>query len=124
MEAQSPSARILGAVTLRHGFVPDAACRAIFCDFLEEVAVRVEEKRKLWSEIVDIHSAAQRPFDILHAITQGERQFLNRCRTRFADVVSADGNRIELRCLFDRELECVNHTLYGWLMWVSVCCLR
>jgi len=45
VEAQSPGARILGFVALDHSLVPNAACGAVFGDFLEEIVVRVEEKR-------------------------------------------------------------------------------
>jgi len=72
MEPQRPGARIFRFVTLDHGFVPDAASGAVFGDLFEEIVVRVEEKRKLRNEGVDVHAAAHAPFDVLEAIAQRE----------------------------------------------------
>src|SRR5207248_7825288 len=58
VEAQSPGAGVFGAIAFHHRFVPDAARGAILCNFLEKIAVRVEEKRKLRAKFVEIHSTA------------------------------------------------------------------
>ena len=37
-------------------------------------------------------AAAHAPFDVFDAVAQGEGQFLNRGRSRFANVIAADGD--------------------------------
>ena len=104
--------------------MPDATCRAVFGNLLEKVAVRVEEKRKLRRKLVDFQSAAQSPFDVLHPVAQRKRQFLNRRRTRLANVIPADRNRIELRRILHAKLEGINHQPHRRLGRVDVFLLR
>ena len=59
VETQSPGACVLRSEALAHRLVPDAARGAIFGDFLEEIAVRVEEERKARREIVHVQAAAK-----------------------------------------------------------------
>src|SRR6185437_16800533 len=99
VEPQGPRTRILCTKTLAHRLVPDAPRRAIFRDLLEEIIMRVEEKRKLRSEFVDFEAAPNRPVHIFDSVAQRERKFLNRGRARFSNVIAADRNRIELRRL-------------------------
>src|SRR6185437_16567796 len=101
MEAQGPRTRALGAVARGHGFVPDAPCRAVFGDFFEEIIVRIEKERKLWHELIHVHSAPHSPFHVLHTVAQGERQFLDGGRTCFANVVAAYGNGVEFGSVLD-----------------------
>src|SRR5258705_9680880 len=104
--------------------MPYAARRAVLGDFFEEVAVSVEEERKLRTEFVEIHSTTERVLDVFHAVAQGEGEFLNGGRAGLANVVTADGNGIELGCFFDREFEGVNHQAHGWFGRVDVFLLR
>src|SRR4029077_14200874 len=94
VKAQCPRARILRAVALDHRLVPDAPSRAILGNLLEEIAMRIKEERKLRDEYIHIQPAAYAPLDVFQTIPQSERQFLNRRRTRFANVIPADGNGI------------------------------
>src|SRR4029077_16209627 len=104
--------------------MPYAARGAVLGDFFEEVAVSVEEERKLRTESVEIHSATERVLDVFHAVAQGEGEFLNGGRAGLANVVTADGNRIELGRFFDGEFEGVNHQAHGWFGRVDVFLLR
>jgi len=70
--------------------VPDAARCAVLGDLLEEIIVRVKEKRELRHKLIDVEAAAHSPFDVLHAIAQSEGQFLNGGRAGLADVIAAD----------------------------------
>src|SRR5215813_8167931 len=124
MKTQRPGAGIFRAVALRDGFVPDAASRAILGNLLEEIAVRVEEKGKLRRKIVNLHAATQSPFDILHAVPQCEGEFLYSGRTSFANVVAADGNRIELGRVLDGELEGIYDKAHGRFGRVDIFLLR
>src|SRR5438552_4125214 len=95
VETQSPGARVLGFIALDHGFVPDAARGAILGDLLEEIVVRVEEKRKLRHELVHVEAATHSPFDVFKAVAQREGEFLNSGRAGLADVIAADRNGVE-----------------------------
>ena len=108
----------------RHDLVPDAARGAIFCNFLKEIVVRVEEEGESRSKLIDVEAAAHAPFDILHAVAQGESKFLNRRRAGFANVVAADGDGIELRSVLDAEFERVDHQAHRGFWRVDVFLLR
>jgi len=59
--------------------------------------MRVEKEAEARRERIDCEPARDRPVDILDAVTQREREFLNRGRSGFADVIPGDRNRIEAR---------------------------
>ncbi len=124
MEAQRPGAWILGVVALDHRFVPDAASGAVLGDFLEKIIVRVKEEGELGDELIHVQPAAHSIFDILHAIAQGERQFLNRGRAGFADVVAADRNGVELGRVLHGKFKGVDHQTHRRLGRVDVFLLR
>ena len=52
--------------------------------------MRIEKEAEARPEFVDIEPALPRPLDVLHAVVNGERQFLQRGRSGFADMVAAD----------------------------------
>src|SRR5580692_3125079 len=105
MESQPPGARILRLVTLDHGLMPYAPGRAILGYFLEKIVVCVKEKRELRHELIDIQAAPRTPLDILQPVPQRERQFLDRRRTGFANVVAADRDGVELRRVLDAKFK-------------------
>src|SRR5215471_8279418 len=109
MEAQSPRARISGFVALDHCLVPNAAGSAVLGDLLKEIVMRVEEKGKLRRELIDIQPSAHAPFNVFQSVAQRECQLLDGGRSCLANVIAADGNGVELRRVFDAELERVNH---------------
>ena len=76
MEAQQARAVVLRAETVFHQAVPNLAGGAVLADLFEEIVVRVEEEAKARAELVHIKAAAARPLDVLHAVINGERQFL------------------------------------------------
>src|SRR5579883_3378397 len=96
MKSQDRGLRISAMESLRHHFVPDLSRGAIFRNLLEQIVMGIEEERKPRREIVNIEAAAKRPFDIFDSIVEREREFLQRRRSRFTDVISADGNRVPL----------------------------
>ena len=124
VKAERPGAGRLGAKALAHGFVPNPARRAILGNFLEEIAVGVEEEGKPRAKLIHIQPAAHAPFHVLDAVAQCEGQFLDRCRTGFADVISADGDGVELRRVLGAELEGINHQPHGRFGRIDVFLLR
>src|SRR5207245_8273730 len=78
VEAQTPGPRVLGAERVAHLARPDATRRAVLRELLEEIVVGVEEKRKAGREVVDLQTAVDPPADVLHAVREGEREFLGR----------------------------------------------
>ena len=124
METQRPRALVLRAEAFSHRLVPDAARGPILRDFLEEIAVRVEEEGKPWRKIVHIHSTAHTVIDIFDSVAQRERKFLNRGRTSFADVITADGNRIEFRRVLRAEFESIDHQPHRRFRRIDVLLLR
>ncbi len=90
MEAHKAGAIVFGAETVLHQAIPDLARGAVFGDLFEEIVVRIEEKAKAGSEVVDIKAAAACPLDIFNAVVDGEGEFLQRGRSGFANMVAAD----------------------------------
>ncbi len=76
--------------------------------------MRVEEEREARNEVVDRKPCVDAVLDILEPVTQGERQLLQRGRTRFANVIAAHGNGVPLRHPLRAEPEDVSHQPHGW----------
>src|ERR1700693_4145290 len=124
MKTERPGAWVFWFVALDHGFVPDAASCAVLGDLFKEIVVRVEEKRELWNEGVDVHAATHTPLNVLQAIAQSEGQFLNGGGAGFANVIAADGDGIKFGSVFYAELEGVDHQAHGGFGRVDVFLLR
>src|SRR5215469_10713346 len=124
METKRPGARIFRVEAFAHDFVPDAARGAVLGDFLEEVAVGVEEKGEMRSEIVDVEAAANGPVDIFDSVAKSEGEFLNGGGTGFADVIAADGDDVEFGSLLGAEFESVDDEAHGRARRVDVFLLR
>src|ERR1700678_1871801 len=90
----------LRAKAIFHEPIPDLPRGAVLGDLFEKVVVRVEEEAKTRSKIIDVESSTLSPFDIFDSVVNGESQFLQRGRSRLANVIAADGNRIESRSEF------------------------
>src|SRR3984957_20686317 len=105
MKAHQPRALLLRAKTILHHPIPDLACRPVLGDLFKEIVVRVEKETEARAEFIYIKSTASRPFHIFHAVIQRESKLLERGRARLANVISADGNRIEARREFRSEFE-------------------
>ena len=73
----------------------------------------IEEEAQPGSEIIDLQPAAQSPLHILHPVIKGEGQLLQRRRTGLANVISADGDRVEARSEERSELDGVDHQPHG-----------
>src|SRR5204862_4852573 len=104
-EPQLPRAIALRPEPIAHGLGPELPRGAVFRDLLEEVAVRVEEKRHPRDEVVHVETGIDAPPHVLEAVTQRERQLLRGRRAGLTDVVAADGNRVPPRNLPRAERE-------------------
>src|SRR5581483_12261068 len=100
MEAHQPRTLVLRAEPVFHHAIPDLAGRAVFRDLFEEIVMSVKEEAEARAKVVDVESAAARPLDVLNSVIQREGQFLQRGRSSFANVISADRDRIEARGKF------------------------
>ncbi len=124
MEAHQAGAVVLRAEAVFHQAIPDLARGAVFGDLFEEIVVRVEEEAEARSEVVDVEAAAARPLDVFDAVVDGERQFLQRGRSGFANVVAADGDGVEARRKLRSEFEGVNHQAHRGRGRIDVFLLR
>ena len=97
VEAQEKRARILSSEAIAHDASPETPGRAILSDFFQQVAVRVEEKRELRSEVVDVESGVESRMDICDGVGEREGNFLDGGRASFANVIAGDGDGIPLR---------------------------
>src|ERR1019366_8902961 len=104
VESHQPGALVLGLEAVLHQAIPDLTGGAVLREFLEEIVVRVEEKAEPRAELIHVESATARPFDVLDAIVDGEGQLLQRGRAGFANVITADRNRVEARRELGTEL--------------------
>ena len=109
VEAQLLRARVGRAEPLFHDPRPQPPRRAELRDLLEEVVVGVEEERQPLAERIDVEARAARRLHIGDRIRERERHLLDRRRSRFADVIPADRNRVPLRHLSLAEREDVRH---------------
>src|SRR6186713_3304092 len=96
----------------RHHLVPDLPRRTVFGNLLKEIAVGIEEEGKPWSKIVNVQTGAARPFDIFDSVIERKREFLERRRPCFSNMVATDGDRVPLRNMSGAELECVDDELH------------
>src|SRR5258708_11930234 len=124
VEAHQPSALLFGAEAVFHQPVPDFARGAELGDLLEEIVVGIEEEAEPGTKVIHVQAAATSPLHVLHAVIDGECQLLQRRGTGFADVISADGNAVELGSELGSELESINHQPHGWRGRIDVFLLR
>jgi len=94
VEAEEKRARIFGSEAVTHDFGPEAASGAKFGDFFEEIAVGVEEEGKLRREFVDREAGVECGLNVGNTIGEREGDFLDRGGTRFADVITGDGDGV------------------------------
>ena len=78
---------------------PQPPRRAELGDLLEKVVVRVEEERQPLAEPVDVEPGVERRLHVGERIRERERDFLDRRRSRLADVIAADRDRVPVRQL-------------------------
>src|SRR5208282_3162602 len=86
--------------------------------------VRVEKEAEAGAEVVDVEAPAARPLDVFDAVVDGEREFLQRGRSGFANMVAGDGDGVEARRKLRSELESVNHQAHRGRGWINVFLLR
>ena len=104
--------------------MPDAASGAILSDFFEEIAVGIEEKRELRSDLIHIEPTPKAPIHVFDAVAQCECQFLDSRGARLADVVATDRNGIKFWSVLRRKFDGVNHQPHRRLGRVNVFLLR
>src|ERR1041385_1814559 len=80
MKTHHPRAGILRAILVFHPARVDAAGGTILCNLLEEIQVRVEEKGKPGSKLVNIQTLRNSCFDISKSICERKGKFLHRRR--------------------------------------------
>ena len=90
-----------GLVLLSHGLGPNAA-RYPANDGVFRVNAIGEEKTQIGTELIQLHAAAQVVFYVGEPIGQRERQLRNWIGACFGDVVSANGNAVEVA---DRSID-------------------
>ena len=90
VKAHQPSALVLRGKAVLHHAIPDLASGPVLRDLLKKIIVRVEKEAQPRTEVIHLKSTTQRPFDVFHAVVQREGQFLQRSRSGFANVISAD----------------------------------
>jgi hypothetical protein len=105
VEAHPPGLLALRAIGLAHLAGPDPARGAVLGDFLEEVDVGVEEEGKPGGEVVDFEASLDRLLDVGEAVLEGEGELLLRGRSRLANVVSGDRDRVPARHPLGRPLD-------------------
>src|SRR5205814_6591589 len=114
MKAHEPSALILVAKAVLHHPIPDFSRGAILGNLFEKVIMSVEEKAQARAEVVHIEPATARPLHILDAVIECECQLLQSSRASLANVISADGNRVEAGSELCAEFEGVNDQRHRW----------
>ncbi len=105
MEPHLLRARVGGAKSVAHEPRPQPPGGAELRDFLEKIIVRVEEERQPLAELVDVQSRVEGGLDVRDGVGERERDFLDRGRTGFPDVISADRNRVPVGQLLFAERE-------------------
>ncbi len=109
VEAQLLRPRVGRAEPVLHDPRPQPPRRAELCDLLEEVVVGVEEERQPLAERIDVEARAARRLHIRDRVRERERHLLDRRRSRFADVIPADRNRVPLRHILLTVRKYVRH---------------
>ena len=105
MKAHHPGAGVFGPVALFHMARPDPPCGAVLADLFKKVEMSVEKEGEARREIINIEAGLDPRFHIGKAVGQGKGQLLHRGGARFADVVTADADRVPARHLFCRKSE-------------------
>ncbi len=124
METHQPRLRVLRSEPLAHHGRPDPARRPVLRDLLEEIEMRVEEERQTRGELIDVEAALDRPLDVREPVRERERELLRRRRTRLADVVAGDRDRMPQRHLPRTELDHVRDEPHRRLRRKDVLLLR
>ena len=117
VEAQHPGARILGLEALFHHPVPDFASSAVFGNFFKEIIMGVKKEREARSKIVYVQSHLEGGLYVLDSVSQGKSQFLQGGRSRFANMVAANGDRVPARNLLGGKLKNVGNETQGRPWW-------
>src|ERR1041385_5904805 len=89
MKTHHPRACILRAILVFHPARVDAPGGTILCNLFEEIQMRVEEKRKPWRKLVNIHALSNSGFNISKTICECESKLLHRGRPCFTDMITA-----------------------------------
>ena len=94
VEAKRGRPRVRRPEALAHDLRPQPSCRPELRHLLEEVVVRVEEEGEPLSEGVGRKPRGDRRFAVGDAVRERERELLRGARSRLADVVPGDGDRV------------------------------
>src|SRR6185436_18736089 len=94
VKSQHQRAWIACVETIVHDVRPQTSCSTKLRDLLEQIVMRVEEKRNARSELIYFQTSRQRRLDIRNSISKCKSNFLNRGRTGFTNVITADRDRV------------------------------
>src|ERR1051326_2035514 len=117
MEAQAHGLGLLGSKPFFHDFGVHSPGGSKLRHFFEEVGLRNEEKRKTWSEVVDLNAALGDRFGNGNCVGHCERDFLNRSRSCFVDVVSTEVNWVIARKVPGAVHHEIAHDANRWTDW-------
>ena len=109
VEAQLLRARVAGAEPVAHDRGPQPARGAELRDLLEKIVVRVEEEREALAEAIDVEPGVDGRLDVRDRVREREGHLLDGRRSRLADVIPADRDRVPVRQLPLAEREDVGH---------------
>src|SRR5438105_2659891 len=101
--------------TFAHDARPQPPRRAKLGDLFEQIVVRVEEERNARRKLVDGESCLDCGLDVSNRIGERKRQLLHRGRAGFANVITADRNRIPIWNCLPAERERVSDQSERWL---------
>ena len=96
MEAHQFACFLLGAKTLRHDVVPHTATGTELRNFFEEVVMTVPEEAESWTNIVYIETSINCCLHVCNGVRQRECELLNCSASRFANVITRNGNGVPL----------------------------
>ena len=121
VETQQQRTGIFCGEALLHDFGPQAAGGAKLGNFFEQIAVGVEEERKLGSEIVDGETSVERGLNVSDSIRKSKCNFLNGGRASFTDVIARDGDGVPLGKSFAAPGKNIGDDAHGRTDGIDVC---
>src|SRR5258706_13572794 len=108
-----------GPKTFAHRARPDSSRRPILGDLFKKIVMSVEEERNPWRELLEIETRADTPFNVFNPIAECKRQLLQGCGACFANVITANRNRVIARNMIGAKLESINNQFHRGADWID-----
>ena len=83
-------------------------------NLLQKIVMGIEEEGEARREIIHGQTAPERGLHISDGVAESKRHFLHGSRARFANVISADRNRVPLGRALAAESENIGHDAQRW----------